>query len=138
MIPFLKNSLVIIFLRKTSWCFQNFLTMGFYRKICNKCYWSNVYNSRHSLLKQSVILFLSLISLLFLSFFYLPTDPANSNRSSFHIRWINFMHGLKINMQNIFNIISNKVIQLSDSFINLLQVNFVKLEIIKLNSSLQI
>jgi len=38
------------YFRKTAWCFQHFLTMEFYRKICDKCYWSNIYDPKHSLL----------------------------------------------------------------------------------------
>ncbi len=124
--------------RKTFWCFQNFLTMEFYRKICNKCYWSNIYNSRHSIVKQSLIIFISFVSVLFFSFFYLPTDPANSHKSSYHIRLLNFVSGIKVTPVNIFNHISNKIIQFSSSFIDILRTNLYSREIMDLKSCLQI
>ncbi len=67
---------------KIAWCLQNFLTMEFYRKICNKCYWNNVYSKEHSVWKNTLLVIISILPVLFLSFFYLPTDPANSSRSS--------------------------------------------------------
>ena len=124
--------------RKTVWCFQNFLTMEFYRKICNNCYWSNIYNVKHSLLKQSLILFISFVSALFLSFFYLPTDPANSNKSSYYYRIINFITNFRINLHNLFNSISNKIIRLSSSIINLTRTVLPSRDIINLKSSLLI
>lgn len=92
---------------KINWCFQNFLTMEFYRKICNKCYWSNIYNSKHSILKQSLILFISFLSMMFFSFFYLPTDPANSNKSSFILKSIKYISEFKLDFVNIFEIIKS-------------------------------
>ncbi|MEO8447459.1 MAG: hypothetical protein ABI528_08185, partial [bacterium] len=74
----------------------------------------------------------------FFSFFYLPTDPANSDKYSFHIRWINFIATLKINIRNLLNIISNRIIKLSSSLIDLQKIAFVQIEIITLKSSLQI
>lgn len=126
------------FIEKTTWCFQNFLTMEFYRKICNKCYWSNIYDSKHSKLKQSLILIISFISVLFFSFFYLPTDPANSDKASYYFRLKNFVSGFKIRLQNLLKNISNQLIQFSYSFINLLQKNLINPDIIRLKSSLLI
>ncbi len=123
---------------KISWCFQNFLTMEFYRKICNKCYWSNIYNTKHSIVKQSLILFVSFIPLLFLSFFYMPTDPANLNKSSFLLRIRNYISEFSINLNSILQSISNKIIQLSSSFIDLIQINFVHRDILEINSTLRI
>lgn len=126
------------FLRKASWCFQNFLTMEFYRKICNKCYWSNVYRSESSIVKQSLIISISFLSLLFMSFFYIPTDPTNSNKTSYFILAKNFKLTFKISLGNILNYISNQLILLSSSIINLLQFNFISRDIIRLKSSLLI
>ena len=123
---------------KISWCFQNFLTMEFYRKICNKCYWSNIYNTKHSIIKQSLILFVSFIPVLFLSFFYMPTDPANLNKSSFLLRIRNYISEFSINLNSILQSISNKIIQLSSSFIDLIQINFVHRDILEINSTLRI
>ncbi|HMS34435.1 MAG TPA: hypothetical protein PKC91_10140 [Ignavibacteria bacterium] len=123
---------------KISWCFQNFLTMEFYRKICNKCYWSNIYNTKHSIVKQSLILLVSFIPVLFLSFFYLPTDPANLNKSSFLLRVRNYISEFSINLISILQSISNKIIQLSSSFIDLIQIKFVHRDILEINSTLRI
>lgn len=126
------------FFRKTVWCFQNFLTMEFYRKICNNCYWSNIYNVKHSVFKQSLILIVSFVSALFFSFFYLPTDPANSYKSSYYYRLINFIMNFRINLHNIFNSISNQIIRLSSSIINITQIAVPSRDIINLKSSLLI
>ena len=112
--------------------------MEFYRKICNKCYWSNIYNTKHSIIKQSLILFVSFIPVLFLSFFYMPTDPANLNKSSFLLRIRNYISEFSINLNSILQSISNKIIQLSSSFIDLIQINFVHRDILEINSILRI
>ena len=125
-------------LKKTFWCFQNFLTMEFYRKICNNCYWSNIYNSKHSIVKQSLILFVSFLSVLFFSFFYLPTDPANLNKSSFLLRLRYYFSIFRINIKNTIRNISNKIIQLSSSYIDILQIKFVQRDILELKAALQI
>ncbi len=123
---------------KTAWCFQNFLTMEFYRKICDKCYWSNVYSSKHSVIKKVMILSVSFISLMFFSFFYLPTDPANSKKPFSFLKVINFLTGFKIILKNILNCISNKIIIFSSSVINLHKFNSNSYDIIKMNSALLI
>ena len=117
---------------------QNFLTMEFYRKICNKCYWSNIYNKKHSIVKQLFLLLVSFISVLFFSFFYMPTDPANLNKSSFLLRVRNYISAFSINLNNILQSISNKVIQLTSSFIDLVQIKFVQRDILEVNSTLRI
>lgn len=123
---------------KASWCLQHFLTMEFYRKICNNCYWSNLYNPRNSLLKQTLLISISFISLLFMSFFYLPTDPANSNKTSYYVKIINFILSFKISIGYILNSISNQAIRFSSSIINLLQFIFAPSDLIRLKSSLLI
>lgn len=126
------------FFRKASWCFQNFLTMEFYRKICNKCYWSNVYNSKHSKAKQSLILAISFISVLFFSFFYLPTDPANTNKSSYYLRLKIFVANFKTSVQGILDGVSTQARFVTSSFINQLHLSLVNKNIINLKSSLLI
>jgi hypothetical protein len=112
--------------------------MEFYRKICNNCYWSNIYNAKHSLIKQSLILFVSFISVLFLSFFYLPTDPANSNKSSFVLRLRYYFSIIRFNIKNSLQNISNKFILLSSSYIDILQFKFSQRNILELKTLLQI
>lgn len=112
--------------------------MEFYRKICNKCYWSNIYNKKHSLVKQSLILLISVIPVLFLSFFYMPTDPANLNKSSFLLKLRIYISTFSINLKRTLQSISNKIIQLSSSFIDLVQIRFVHRDILEINSTLLI
>ena len=131
-------SYIYEFSLKTIWCFQNFLTMEFYRKICNKCYWSNVYSSKNSVTKKIIILSVSFIALMFFSFFYLPTDPANSKKSFSFLKISNFLTGFKMVLKSILNCISNKIIIFSSSVINLLKINFYSHDILKMNSALLI
>ncbi|MBK9334570.1 MAG: hypothetical protein IPM96_19740 [Ignavibacteria bacterium] len=70
--------------------------MEFYRKICNNCYWSSVYSGKKNILKQSLLLLVSIIPLLFFALSYSPADPANLNRSSFYTKLISLFTGLKI------------------------------------------
>ncbi len=126
------------FMLKVSWCCQHFLTMEFYRKICNKCYWSNVYSSKHSIVKNILIIGLSFLTAMFFSFFYLPTDPANSNRNSYYRKVINFLSGFKLSLQNLLNCISNQIIIFASSVINLQNIKFHYVELFKLKSALQI
>lgn len=126
------------FMLKTIWCFQNFLTMEFYRKICNKCYWSNIYNSRHSFIKQSLIIAVSFLPLMFLSFFYMPTDPANSNKSSFILRTIKFITFLRVLLGNSFNKISDLTLKLLSSPVYLAETCILKNNPVRLNTVLLI
>ncbi|MFZ1323437.1 MAG: hypothetical protein WAT71_17945 [Ignavibacteria bacterium] len=135
MIYLLKKFLKISFVAKTIWCIQNFLTMEFYRKICNNCYWSSVYSDKHNVFKQSLLLVLSIIPILFFSFFYSPTDPANLKRSSFFIKLANLFYGLKICVKKYINFISNKLILLSGSLVDTERIKFKSPDIITLESS---
>ncbi|MEP7145482.1 MAG: hypothetical protein ABI792_00585 [bacterium] len=112
--------------------------MEFYRKICNKCYWSNIYNSKHSISKQSLILFVSFVSVLFFSFFYLPTDPANTNKYASSISLRNFVYTFTTGLQKILNSMFNKILFYSSSFIDSLQAKLTSRDILELKSSLLI
>lgn len=78
------------------------------------------------------------MSLMFFSFFYLPTDPANSNRDSYYRKVIHYLSGFKLNLQNLLNCISNHIIIFSSAVINLNNFRFYNLELFKLKSSLLI
>ena len=131
----LNKFLSLSVISKFVWCLQNFLTMEFYRKICNNCYWSSVYSGKKNILKQSLLLLVSIIPLLFFSFFYSPADPANLNRSSFYTKLISLFTGLKISAKHLINFISNKIILLSDSLVNTERIKFKSPDIITLDSS---
>lgn len=100
------------FMTKISWGLQNFLTMEFYRKICYKCYWTNVYNKKHSFLKNSVFILISVLPALFMSFFYLPTDPANSAKASYALRSLKLLSFIRLKFGAIIDSISDKIINL--------------------------
>lgn len=100
-------------LPKISWCIQNFLTMEFYRKICRKCYWNNVYKSESTFLKNTLLLLVSILPLLFLSFFYLPTDPANSSKTSSALRSIKLFLLLRLRSAFAIDSLAEKTIYIA-------------------------
>ncbi len=103
-------------LPKISWCLQNFLTMEFYRKICRKCYWNNIYEKEHSVLKNTLLILVSILPLMFLSFFYQPTDPANSNKTSSALRSIKLFLLLRLKFGAMLDSFSDKVLSLPSFF----------------------
>lgn len=125
-------------LKKLIWCLQNFLTMEFYRKICNNCYWSNLYSTHHSKLKKSLILFISFVSVLFFSFFYMPTDPANSNKTSYFLRLRNYILTFKAGITDLVKGILVTIQFKSKSYFEYIQASFVSRDILQLKSSYQI
>lgn len=128
-------------LLKTIWCFQHFLTMEFYRKICNHCYWSNIYNSKNNFFKKTLILTISFIPLLFFSFFYLPTDPANSNKYSVYRSIVNEINSFKLLFKNylkFYSIYAKKLILFSSSLFDLTSLEIIPKNRTVLNSSLLI
>ncbi|MBP9095944.1 MAG: hypothetical protein KBG21_05000 [Ignavibacteria bacterium] len=125
-------------LKKLIWCLQNFLTMEFYRKICNNCYWSNIYNTHHSYVKRSVILAISFVSVLFFSFFYMPTDPANSNKASYYLRIRNYLLTLKIGITDFVKGVHINILMRSKMFLDFIQSSFSGRDILVLKSSYRI
>lgn len=126
------------FMTKISWGFQNFLTMEFYRKICYKCYWNNVYNKKHSVLKNSVFILISVLPALFMSFFYLPTDPANSSRASSELRSLKLLSFIRLKFGVIIDSISDKIINLPSFYINLSRISSSRDDLFKTYSVLRI
>ena len=125
-------------LKKLIWCLQNFLTMEFYRKICNNCYWSNIYNTHHSYVKRSVILAISFVSVLFFSFFYMPMDPANSNKASYYLRIRNYLLTLKIGITDFVKGVHINILMRSKMFLDFIQSSFSGRDILVLKSSYRI
>ncbi|MBE2256526.1 MAG: hypothetical protein IAE65_10045 [Ignavibacteria bacterium] len=62
--------------------FHNFLIMNTYRKLFYKCYWNKDLINKSSRIKKFSLIWFSVIISVFLSFFYAPSDPANSKSSS--------------------------------------------------------
>lgn len=138
MFCFLKLYFNKKYLYKISWCLQHFLTMEFYRKICNKCYWSNYYNESCSVFSRCLILFISFVSMLFFSFFYLPTDPANSVKSSVLLRVKDFIKDFRLNLEIVLNLITNTIISFTSSIVQNRQAIPIRAEILNRKSSLLI
>lgn len=79
---YFKHCLLGKLLRKTVWVLNNFLTMACYRKLCNRLYWKKIQPGTTSYTTRCWFIFLSVISAVWLAFFYDPTDPANLNSPS--------------------------------------------------------
>ncbi|MGH2575834.1 MAG: hypothetical protein ACRDFC_09070 [Ignavibacteria bacterium] len=67
---------------KFIWVINNFLTMECYRKLCNKLYWKKLQPGTIPYTTRCWLIFLSVISVIWLAFFFNPVDPANSNSPS--------------------------------------------------------
>jgi hypothetical protein len=67
---------------KIIWVLNNFLTMECYRKLCNRLYWKKIRPGTVSYKTRCWLIFLSVISAVWMAFFYDPTDPANLNSPS--------------------------------------------------------
>ncbi|MCC6865351.1 MAG: hypothetical protein IT280_04245 [Ignavibacteria bacterium] len=64
---------------------NNFLTMEFYRKLCNNLYWKKLAPHTASYNTRFWMIIFTAISMIWLAFYYNPADPANSNSSGFII-----------------------------------------------------
>ncbi len=67
---------------KTIWVIEHFLTMECYRKLCNRLYWRKIQPGTASYKTRCWIIFLSVLSSVWLAFFYDPIDPANLSSPS--------------------------------------------------------
>lgn len=73
------------FILNIVWMLNHFLTMEFYRKICNNLYWKKFKPHTASYNTRFWILVLTALSAIWLAFYYNPNDPTNSNSSGFII-----------------------------------------------------
>jgi hypothetical protein len=73
------------FISNIVWILNNFLTMEFYRKICNNLYWKKLTPHTASYNTRFWMIVLTAMSAIWLAFYYNPNDPANSNSSGFII-----------------------------------------------------
>ena len=78
---FLKSQ----FIAKFIWVLNNFLTMEFYRKLCNNLYWKRLTPHTASYNTRFWMIIITALSVIWLAFFYNPNDPANSRSSGFII-----------------------------------------------------
>lgn len=73
------------FLSKVIWVLNNFLTMEFYRKLCNNLYWKRLTPHTAGYNTRFWMIIFTAMSMIWLAFYYNPTDPANANSSGFII-----------------------------------------------------
>jgi hypothetical protein len=59
--------------------------MEFYRKLCNNLYWKRLKPHTASYNTRFWMIVLTSVSMIWIAFFYNPTDPANTKSSSFLI-----------------------------------------------------
>ena len=87
-IKLLLNSVVIC---KVIWVLNNFLTMEFYRKLCNRLYWKKLKPHTASYNSRFWMIIITSLTAIWLSFYYNPSDPANTRSSSFIINFFILM-----------------------------------------------
>lgn len=73
------------FITKVIWVLSNFLTMEFYRKLCNNLYWKRLTPHTASYNTRFWMIIFTALSMIWLAFYYNPTDPSNANSSGFII-----------------------------------------------------
>lgn len=73
------------FIAKVIWVINNFLTMQFYRKICNNLYWKRLTPHTASYNTRFWMIIFTALSMIWVAFYYNPNDPANANSSGFII-----------------------------------------------------
>jgi hypothetical protein len=71
------------FFAKVIWVMSNFLTMEFYRKLCNRFYWKKLTPNTISYRTRFWMIVFSAITALLLAFYYDPSDPACSFSSGY-------------------------------------------------------
>lgn len=70
------------YVRKTIWVLNNFLTMECYRKLCNRLYWKKLQPGTLPYTTRFWLIIFSVISVIWLAFFFDPMDPTNSKSPS--------------------------------------------------------
>ncbi|RPI17334.1 MAG: hypothetical protein EHM58_09710 [Ignavibacteriae bacterium] len=70
------------FVAKFIWVLHNFLRMECYRKLCNKLYWKKLEPGTLPYTTRFWVIGISVLSAVWLAFFFDPIDPANSNSTS--------------------------------------------------------
>ncbi len=81
----IKLILQTSFFGKLIWVLNNFLTMEFYRKLCNNLYWKRLKPHTASYNTRFWMIVFTALSAIWLAFYYNPNDPTNSNSSGFII-----------------------------------------------------
>lgn len=106
---YLRIQIELILQTKTitriTWALSNFLTMEFYRKLCNKLYWKKFKPHTASYNTRFWMIIFSAISAIWLAFYFNPSDPANTRSSAFII--LCFLAFLKKTAKCIYKIMLN-------------------------------
>jgi hypothetical protein len=79
---YIRSILSSRYVRKTIWVLNNFLTMECYRKLCNRLYWKKFEPGTLPYTTRCWLIILSVLSAIWLAFFFDPMDPTNSNSPS--------------------------------------------------------
>jgi hypothetical protein len=74
---------------KILWASNNFLTMQFYRKLCNRLYWKKLQPGTLPYTTRCWLIFITVISVIWLAFFFDPMDPDYSKSPSSIISRLN-------------------------------------------------
>ena len=91
---------------KIIWSLNHFLTMEFYRKLCNKLYWKKLKPGTASFITRFCLILFSAISLIWLAFFFDPMDPYYTKSPS----------GIILRLNKIFKKFSYFIVDLFHSF----------------------
>ena len=83
---FIYNYIRVFILKKIFdniiWASNHFLTMEFYRKLCNKLYWKKLEPGSVPYTTRCWLIFISAISVIWIAFFFDPMDPNYSKSPS--------------------------------------------------------
>ncbi|HRE41085.1 MAG TPA: hypothetical protein PLG90_07110 [Ignavibacteria bacterium] len=107
-----------IFMYRSFAFFHNFLIMNTYRKLFYKCYWNNDLINKSSKFKKFSLIWFSVVISIFLSFFYAPSDPANSKSSSATLYLYRFAKNLFSKISDFLNHTVNSLNKVLNLLIN--------------------
>lgn len=83
---FIYNYIRVFILKKSFdkiiWASNHFLTMEFYRKLCNRLYWKKLKPGSVPYTTRCWLIFISAISVIWIAFFFDPMDPNYSKSPS--------------------------------------------------------
>jgi hypothetical protein len=89
---------------KTIWVLNHFLTLECYRKLCNRLYWRKAQPGTMSYATRCWVIFISVLSAVWMAFFYDPTDPANLYSTSKRMSILSrFFHRMNRSLQEVLN-----------------------------------
>lgn len=103
------------------WASNHFLTMKFYRKLCNRLYWKKLEPGSIPYTTRCWLIFISAVSVIWIAFFFDPMDPNYSKSPSNIIS--NISKYVKKVEYIVFDIFTLNYLKSTDS-LRLLAVNY--------------